>query len=291
MQNENTQTQITTQEPKRLSFSQAKQNALDNQLAAILPPHIDKEFFKKVFGITLASNPKFEQCDQTSLNSAICRCAEIGVLPNGRQAVLIPYGNKCEYQIMVAGFIEILDKAGVRVYAENVYSNDSFKRTGGDNPAIHHAIDDFNPRGEYRGTYAVFKDKATGDVIGREFIGLEDMAKIKAKSQNSNAWKDFEDEMRKKSVIKRGAKRLSLSPIIDKAIDSDNEINGFKPEEKNVTPVEAKVSEVPSGLIKSLGLKKASELPIPEPKKERSIDDAMEESLDSDTDDGETKNA
>jgi recombination protein RecT len=277
MTDNNQETQITQRDTKVISFSQSKQNALDSQLQAILPKHIDKEFFKKSFGITLASNPKFEQCDQKSLNMAICRCAEIGVLPNGKQAVLIPYGRDVQYQIMVNGFIEILDKAGVRVNADNVFSNDVYKETSGCTPWIDHEINRKEPRGEYVGTYAVFFDKTTKAVVGQEFVSKEDMCVIKSKSQNSKAWVEFEDEMRKKSAIKRGAKRISLSPIVDKAIEQDNEINGFKREEIDVTP---KVSSEPKNLLKKLGingLKMASEIEPPVKPSDKSLDEIIEE--------------
>jgi len=240
------------------------QAVLKPQLDMMLPKHIDREFWLKSLSVTLAANEtKFSQCDRLSLMTAIMRCAELGTLPNGKQAAIIPYGAKAELQIMVGGLVEVLDKAGIRVHTENVYSNDSFKYIAGDAPAIHHSIDIFKTRGEYKGTYAVFKDKSNGEVIAREFLSSEEMATIQKKSQNSQAWKEFVDEMRKKSAIKRGAKRLSLSPTVEKAVEFDNDVNGFKPEEKVVTP---QTAQEPTALLETLGLKKATQIAEPESK-------------------------
>ena len=47
--------------------------------------------FERVALNALATNPALANCTPQSLDLAVLRCAEIGLLPDGRQAAIIPY--------------------------------------------------------------------------------------------------------------------------------------------------------------------------------------------------------
>lgn len=275
---ENTNTQITTQKPntpaKVVPWATATANAVRQQLERVLPKSMDIGFYLQSLTATLAiQEEKYRQCDRAKLFYAIQRCAEAGVLPDGRKAVINPYGSDAKLIIMVGGFVDKLDEAGYRVQVENVYSNDGFTYTAGDAPAIHHKIDPFGERGDYKGTYCILREKATEKIAVRELIGAKEMEKIKSCAKTKNVWEEWADEKRKAAAIKRTAKRINLTPALEKMIEIDNEDYDLVKEVKNVTPAEPPASEEPTRLLNALGLKKCSEIEHPKEKQVLKVQD------------------
>ena len=117
--------------------------------------------------------------------------------------------------------IEILAKTGVHVTAEVVCSNDQFKVDPA-NLKISHVL--ALPRGETVGVYAIFRQG--GKIIAIEVMDIHELVKIKSiadRGRESATWKTFFEEMAKKTIIKRGAKRLPVLPSnLKQALEVDN---------------------------------------------------------------------
>jgi recombination protein RecT len=132
---------------------------------------------------------------------------------------------------MVSGLIDKLGEVGVFCDTEVVYQNDGFEYEAGDSPKITHKPAPFGKeRGEAVGAYAILR---RGAATIREVMSFHEIEKVRAqsKSPNSLGWKEFWGEMARKTVLRRGTKRIAM-PLDDQdkiraAIDADDETFNF----------------------------------------------------------------
>lgn len=202
------------------------------------------KFIRVVLNAVLA-NPRLLDVSRRSLMGAAMRCAQDGLLPDGRDAVLNIYntkvkvGNKWEWQEtaqylpMVGGLIKKLyaSKEITYVDAVVVHKDDHFKYRRGDNPGIEH-----EPRGgedaEIVAVYAIVK-LANGETK-REVMWRRDIERVMAASKSiddegnpKGPWKQWFDQMAIKSVLKRIYKQLPHVDAFDAIERADNEAMGF----------------------------------------------------------------
>lgn len=207
-----------------LTPAQQFNRQLDEQVQnfrALLPSHIPVEKFKRVVVVAISQNPDLFKADRRSLFTAAQKCAADGLLPDGRQAALVVYGNHATYMPMVAGIRQRMRNSGEVLSAEAhvVYRNDKFFQKLGDDPAIVHEPPSFGTdRGEAVGAYAIIKLK-NGEVL-REVLDKKEIEKIRgaSKSKNGPAWTNWWDEMARKSALRRCAKAAPTSADIDELL-------------------------------------------------------------------------
>lgn len=165
----------------------------------------------------------FEVCTPVSLLSCLMTCAKYGILPDGRNAYLIPYGKDCTLQFDYKGLVHVIirDGAARKVYAEVVCANDKFTWENG--RVTRHEIG--LPRGQLLGAYCIVT-LANGEEQ-HEIMDLDEIESIRACSRGANSpsspWNKFYKEMAKKSVFRRCTKWLKLSPDVMDAIANDDE--------------------------------------------------------------------
>lgn len=165
----------------------------------------------------------FEVCTPVSLLSCLMTCAKYGILPDGRNAYLIPYGKDCTLQFDYKGLVHVIirDGAAKKVYAEVVCANDKFTWENG--RVTRHEIS--LPRGQMLGAYCIVT-LANGEEQ-HEIMDLDEIEAIRACSRGANSqsspWNKFYKEMAKKSVFRRCTKWLKLSPDVMDAIANDDE--------------------------------------------------------------------
>ncbi|MFK0172669.1 recombinase RecT [Streptomyces sp. NPDC090306] len=70
-----------------------------------LPRHVDQAHFMSV---ALSIMPALVKCTHESVHTAFLACARFGLEPDGRQAAVIPYGDKATFQPMYQGYIELM---------------------------------------------------------------------------------------------------------------------------------------------------------------------------------------
>jgi len=182
-----------------------------------------KGMLEKFTAITIhavTDNPKLLACDRTSLFLACQSAAKDGLMPDGREGALIPYGKQVQWQPMIGGIRKKLAQAGWDIRAEIVHKNDEFRQEMGDNPEIVHRPEVFDDRGPIIGAYAIATNIETGDKY-RETMKVEEMDKVR---KNTDAWKLWTTEMYRKTVAKRLRKYLPISDdsLLD-LIDRDND--------------------------------------------------------------------
>lgn len=176
---------------------------------------------KAVFLIAAQQEPKILQCTPESLRREISKCAADGLVPDSKEAVLLPYWDKekkvylANYQPMVHGVIKRMKELGgvFNIVCNLVYANDEFVLDEADPDSLSHKADRFSKdRGEVVGGYAIFRDEHKR-VMHLETMSADDFEKVRkaSKAPDSPAWRNWRDEMYRKAVLRRGAKYISVN--------------------------------------------------------------------------------
>lgn len=214
------------------------------QLKIALPSSISVDKFLRVAQTAIAMNPALLKADRQSLYSACMILAQRSILPDNREGSLVCFGDKVTPMIMIAGTMKLLRNSGelATIVAEPVYENDLFKYwidSSGQN--IEHKPLMFGERGKQIGIYAFAKTKSNEIYI--EVMSMADIDAIKRTSRSANndssPWRTFPQEMQKKSILRRLAKRLPSSTDLDEISDIEDKTFGIQSEH-----IEAKSAEV-----------------------------------------------
>jgi recombination protein RecT len=198
----------------------------------MLPKMFDPAKFLAV--VTKVVTEKLADCDQRSIVTAMLDCASTGLDPNPvlGEAYLIPFYEKGTKKAQFIPGYKGLRKLALEtghvhdIAAEIVYEADTFGYQLGINRDLtHRPTRDTANRGPMVAVYAVAY-LANGI---QKFIVLEraDVMKIKASSKalSNGPWVSHEEEMWRKTAIRRLCKELPLSQRIQRAvaIDEQNE--------------------------------------------------------------------
>lgn len=182
---------------------------------------------------TALSNP-------TSAQNAIINVAAIGITlnPASKLAYLVPRDGMVCLDISYMGLLHLAQSTGSIKWGQCklVYSNDTYESNGLDT-APTHKYNAFGDRGDVVGGYCTVKT-ADGDFLTEEMS----LAEIKATEATSKAkngpWKNFWEEMARKTIVKRASKYWPRAERLDNAIHVINEDEGVYQE-----PVMAHKSE------------------------------------------------
>jgi recombination protein RecT len=204
----------------------------------ILPRHIPAKRFTKTIILALNSNPVLASADRNSFYLACMKAAQDGLILDGREAALVTFRNKegvniVQYMPMTRGIIKKVRNSGMvsTLTAHVVYEHDDYKYVMGDDEKIIHNLPSVGTdRGNPIAVYAIAKLKDGS--IEREWITRAQVEKVRAISRSGKddkgapkgIWKDWQDEMWEKTVLRRLMKRLPQSSDIDsviQAIDAD----------------------------------------------------------------------
>ena len=219
--------------------------------ADALPAHIPFERFKRVLITAVSTNPDLLYANRRSLFTSAMKCATDGLIPDGREAVLVKYSTEVKqrdpstgldvkrrmdmisYMPMIAGIRKRLRNSGevTSATAEAVFANDKFRYSLGDNPFIEHEPAPFGqPRGEVVGAYAIIRlanGEVVRDIIDRATI---EVARHQGNAPNSLMWMKFYWEGAKKTVLKRASKQAPFSADLDRLLHRDEEVPRFEPD-------------------------------------------------------------
>lgn len=219
-----------------------------DEIAKMLPRHLDAERLLKVATIAATTTPALAKCDVASLVAAIGQCAQLGLEPNTvlGHAYLVPFNTKRKdadgnerwvnsVQVIIGykGLIDLARRSGqiVSIAAHEVCANDKFELAYGLEEKLNHAPA-LKDRGELMGFYAVAK--LVGGGYAFEWMSLEQILTVrdgsqgwqqavKFKAQDKHPWTVHLIEMGRKTVIRRLAKYLPLSIEFQRAVDLDGQ--------------------------------------------------------------------
>jgi recombination protein RecT len=225
--------------------------------------------FKDSLLVQMSKNPKIANCTTVSIIQCALDIALSGLIPDGRNAHLIPFKDKCTVIFDYKGYVrQILNNHDyVDVKSVIVYTKETFKLEFGD-VSVHTQIVDEKKRGEPIGCYSMVKHLSGNRLFC--YMSREEIEDVRDNSQGYQMAKKFKkespwdtnpDEMWKKTVIRRHQKTLKLDadathmftvPEIDlyRDLEASNNANYGKPDteseasvtfdapEETVTPVE-----------------------------------------------------
>jgi len=167
-------------------------------------------------------------------------------------------GRKVQYMPMIGGILKKIRNSGelASISAQVAYQNDFFEYELGDDEKITHKPFLGADRGKPVAVYAIARTK--DGAVYREVMSVPEVEKVRQASRAANAgpWVQWWDEMARKTVIRRIAKRLPSSADVDHIFDADNEASGFAQVERrapvNVTPPPDEQIEPMSRLKRSI---------------------------------------
>ncbi|MGK4414841.1 recombinase RecT [Raoultella ornithinolytica] len=182
---------------------------------------------------TAISNP-------ISAQNAIINVAAIGITlnPASKLAYLVPRDGMVCLDISYMGLLHLAQATGSIKWGQCklVYSNDTYESNGLDT-APTHKYNAFGERGEVVGGYCTVKTP-DGDYLTEEMSFAEIKATEATSKAKNGPWKNFWEEMARKTIVKRASKYWPRADRLDNAIHVINEDEGMHQE-----PVMAHKSE------------------------------------------------
>lgn len=240
----NARQQMTSAEqakpPNAITELRADLDRMTDQFRFALPSHIPVDRFMRVIMTAVQNNPNLLRCTKQSFFNACMRAAQDGLLPDGREAAIVPYGENedgaakrdmAQYLPMIAGIRKKVRNAGVLSdwNVQVVQDGDEFDYQLGDNPFIHHKPAARGGRTRpvlFAYSIATFPDGTKS----REVMNIDQISDIRSKAKaKKGPWGDpiFFPEMCRKTVARLHSKQLPMSTDLDTLFRRDDDM--FQP--------------------------------------------------------------
>lgn len=223
----------------------SERDVLRNQLAKMagefrmaLPKHITPDKFNRVVLTAVQQNPDLMYADRRTLLMAATKCAQDGLLPDGREAAFVIFNTKvkrpdgkeewikmCQYLPMVAGILKRVRNGGVvsSLEAHVIHENDQFVWKQGTDSALEHEPLFPGDRGQMIGAYAVARFKDGSPPIFRVMDRARiEKARAASRTKNGPLWTQWTDEAWQKTVIRNLAKYLPADAEIEPVAARDD---------------------------------------------------------------------
>lgn len=222
-----------------------RQNTLANlierqktEIARALPRHLDPDRLARIATTVLRQTPRLSECTPESFLGALMTCAQLGLEPGPLgHAYLVPYGREVTFIPGYRGLLELARRSGqIRsVAAHAVKEGDHFAWQLGLEPKLEHQPG--TRRGQTTHVYAVVHYRDGGydmEVMDRDEI---EAIRKRSKASGSGPWVTDWDEMARKTVLRRLAKRMPMAVEFAQAVAQDERVRtGISPDELDVTP-------------------------------------------------------
>ena len=174
---------------------------------------------------TAMSNP-------TSAQNAIINVAAIGITlnPAAKLAYLVPRDGGVHLDISYMGLLHLAQVSGAIQWGQCrlVHANDTYESNGLDK-APTHKYNAFGERGPVVGGYCTVKTQQ-GDYLTDE-MSLAEIKQVENTSKAKNGpWKNWWEEMARKTIVKRAAKYWPRVERVDNAIHHLNDDEGIEME-------------------------------------------------------------
>jgi len=218
------------------------------QIAASLPlpdqAAVDR--FVRVGRTALIQNPDLALLERGSVLTSFLICSQLGLLPDGREAAIVPFKNKAVPMPMIGGLRKIAAQHGFRINAQVVYDGDEFDYELAPMPKVTHRPPPLGQeRGEMIGAYAVAEHPEHGQFV--EVMSWAEIERVRAvsRSGNTGAWKEWPGEMARKTVARRLWKQLPFadwderSARVIETVDEDTVLKDVPPALPASVPAEA----------------------------------------------------
>jgi recombination protein RecT len=197
------------------------------QFELALPPHMAADRFIRVVITACNLNPDLLACDRATLFNSAMRCAQDGLLPDSREAALVPFKNKVQYLPMYGGLLKKFRNSGQFKWVATgiVYEGETYEHwITQDGEHFKHIPGDDNTDKKILRVYALATTKDGGSFIAD--LPLSDINKRRAMSRATREdapWKQWTEEMMRKTAIRVLSKLLPMSSDLDAMMQRDEE--------------------------------------------------------------------
>lgn len=213
---------------------------MKDQFQLALPSHIDPDKFIRVAQTLIRTNTALQKCNSPSIYSALLKCAADGLYADGIHAALVPFGENCQYMVMLQGVLKKIRQSGevISIEPDCVFEKDDFDYYKDDKGTVFlHRPNYKEDRGKFVLAYskAVLKD---GSVMITVMSKSEiDKVRESSRSKNSGPWVQWYEEMAKKTVVRRQSKFLPNSTDLESMFKSEDDY-----EQRDVAPAAAQLN-------------------------------------------------
>lgn len=239
----------TTRQNPVAQFKQNLQRMIDAKELA-LPSNVSQDAFRNAAIVAVQDNPSILSCTPDSVFKSIRKLAGAGLVPDGREAAIVPFKGQATAMPMVAGLRKIARNSGeiASLWDEVIYQGEMFSVSIEDGERkFRHTMEDGSPLdaltrgGTIAGAYAVAKLKdGTIEFLVMNLAQIEKRRQASAsqrgKPKPDGVWRDWFDEMARKTVVRALCNKLPMSAEDVRRIMVEDETN--EPRFKDVTPDE-----------------------------------------------------
>ena len=211
---------------------QQKQQGLTNYLTAqtaflesLVSSTIDPAELIRWTALVWRGNEKLQQCSSESILLALVAIGQWGLKPNPYtgEAYIVPFGKIATAMPGYRGLIKLARRAGIHPRAAVVYDGDQIEILKGSTERVTHVVElDDAKRGDALGAYAVAEVAGEVEVC---WMSKDEIFKVRdAAPGDSDAWRDWPEEMARKTVLRRLCKTLPLGDDYFQAAEVDNKL-------------------------------------------------------------------
>lgn len=189
---------------------------------------------------------KVARSNPSSAQNAIINVAAIGITlnPASKLAYLVPRDGQVCLDVSYMGLLHLAQVSGAIQWGQCklVHANDTYEANGLDK-APTHKYNPFGERGQVVGGYCTVKTQQ-GDYLTEE-MSLAEIKEIEASSKAKNGpWKNWWEEMARKTIVKRASKYWPRVERLDRAVQHlNNEGGEGLDDEPRGAVIEARVIE------------------------------------------------
>lgn len=202
------------------------------ELRKLLPKVIPPDRFVRVALTAMQKTPDLALCTGESFFQALLTLAELGLEPDGRRAHLIPFNDRKKGKMVAQliidykGYVELMLNNGdaATIHGDIICTGEEFIYDRG--RVVKHIVDPFtSKRGTKEekvvGAYVIIRMKDGSEKCEMMTTAEIDKVKGRSKAKEFGPWKSDENEMRKKTVLRRCSKWMKLSPKVVRAFEAD----------------------------------------------------------------------
>lgn len=228
-------------------------------IADLLPRTLPSERFLNTFWATMRRQPELKECDPQSVLECVTKAAQDGLIIDGREAAIVTFNSNkrqkndhgqwvdvrakiAQYIPMRNGLIKRIRNTGevstldqTIVYAQEIAEGRFIWKAGDDGYIQHDPIFDRDPGAPVL-VYSIARLRDGS--ISRCVMRKDQVLKIKARSRSSNngPWVTDEEEMWKKTCLRRHSKDLPMDADLRRIFEGDD----YDP----ATTIDAKAEDV-----------------------------------------------
>lgn len=213
-----TSQELALREATQSAIQQFRDPEFATQVAAALPEGVSPRQLLRAASTAVLEKPELADPQlRHSLLQATLKTAQDGLLPDGREAAFVVYGQganaKVQYQPMVGGIRKIAAEHGWALTAAVVYENDVFEPDYDEHRANHRPPRLGADRGEPIGAYAIAEHR-DGRRLGPLVMDKAQIERVRqvSRAKNNGPWVTWWDRMAEKTPAKRLFKELPLDP-------------------------------------------------------------------------------